>query len=100
MRPPLSNRGRLTPPFRSLPGSAGEACQGPQPSPAVEDGLLPGAQLVHLRRHRVGELDERAAEGHLAEQQDEGIRAGGREGAWADRGAPTPSHPYASRAPN
>ena len=48
------------------------------PAPAVEDGLLPGAKPVHLLRHRVGKLDELAAEGRLAEQQDEGVHAGGR----------------------
>lgn len=51
------------------------------PSPAVEDGLLPGAQLVHSLGHHICKLHELAAEGRLAQQQDEGIHAagGGRE---------------------
>lgn len=47
------------------------------PSPAVEDSLLPGAQPVHLLRHGVRKLNELAAKGCLAEQQDEGVHAGG-----------------------
>ena len=47
------------------------------PSPAVEDGLLPGAQPVRLGRHGVGKLHELAAEGRLTQQQDRGVHAGG-----------------------
>ena len=58
----------------------GELCHGTlpsNPSPAVEDSLLPGAQPVHLLRHCVCKLDELAAEGRLTQQQDEGIHAAG-----------------------
>lgn len=41
--------------------------------PAVESSFLPGPQLVRPRRHGVGELDELAAEGGFAQEQDEGV---------------------------
>lgn len=47
-------------------------------SPAVESSFLPGPQLVRPRRHGVGELDELAAEGGFAQEQDEGVEPPGR----------------------
>lgn len=49
------------------------------PSPAVEDGLLPGAQPVCLSCHSVRKLHELAAGGRLAQQQDRGVHAGAGE---------------------
>lgn len=75
---PSPPRSRPTPPRGAEAGSGGaESRPARSPSPAVEDGLLPGAQPVRLGRHGVRKLHELAAEGGLAQQQDRGVHAGG-----------------------
>ena len=75
---PSPPRSRPTQPRGAEAGSGGaESHPACGPSPAVEDGLLPGAQPVCLGCHGVRKLHELAAEGRLAQQQDRGVHAGG-----------------------
>lgn len=48
-------------------------------SPAVEEGFLPGLELVGAGRHCVRKLYELAAEGDLAQEEHEGSQPWGAE---------------------